>query len=443
VNRLRDMLGDSCHSPAYVETIPRRGYRWLMPVDVVRTAAPDGERESVHRAGTGLRMSRDVVAKLALAGVAALMASGAVGLRVLDGRLPDITRRPSSEESSRILAAPGVEGPAALHPSDAYVKGASIRANRSPSDWRTKVGYLELAISRDPGLATAHAELSRAYVTAAWRGFAPAVDALSIARVSALESLRLDDHLANAHVALGDVRLSEWDWIGADSEYRRALALQPGHESAMQGMSRLLAYARRFDESIALRIALATRDPVDPAKGLGVALAYIQARRFGQALDVLGAAKARATAPDRDLGIHQAIAYAGKADCVNAMTSADSTLPLADEAGTHDIVLLAAAWVYATCGRGADARALLARYESPARQVPPDPISLAALYGALGETERGIQLIERGVNERSPVAVCLDTDFMLDPLRSDPRFEPLAVRVRGARDRLSRGDRTQ
>jgi len=75
----------------------------------------------------------------------------------------------------------------------------------------------------------------------------------------------------------------------------------------------------------------------------------------------------------------------------------------------------------------------LRRYEAPDRPVRPDPISLGALHAALGDTARGLALVERGVNERSPVAVVLDVDLMLDPLRADPAFERLAARVRGAR----------
>jgi hypothetical protein len=75
----------------------------------------------------------------------------------------------------------------------------------------------------------------------------------------------------------------------------------------------------------------------------------------------------------------------------------------------------------------------LGRYESQGRAVAPDPISQGAFYAALGDTERGIRLVERGVNERSPIAIELDVDLMLDPLRGDPRFERLAVRVRGNR----------
>lgn len=321
--------------------------------------------------------------------------------------------------------------PAAAY--EAYLHGRFYLPPRSEDDsWRS-FEYFGRAVELAPRFARAHAGLARAHALAAWYGYSRPDEAYPKARQAALAALEIDERQAEAHAALGDVRfLFEWDWTGAEAEYRRARTLEPYSESALRGQARLLAKSGRFEEAIALRKRVVELDPLDPVRATALAAAYLDARRFDDAIGVLRGQEGRSSHTPYSRHTTLATAYAGKSLCVDALRECSQGIALLG-AGEDEVTLVAAGWVYATCGQPDRARAILRRYESENRRVPPDPISLAALYGALGDTTRALELVERGVNERSPVAVVLDVDLMLDSLRNHPRFERLAARVRGNR----------
>jgi DNA-binding winged helix-turn-helix (wHTH) protein/tetratricopeptide (TPR) repeat protein len=433
MNRLRQALGESSQQSALIETIPRRGYRWLAAVEKMprEDPAPRGYLE------VGRRASRRRVGAVAHLLLVAAVVAVTVGLGWARWRnrppMGDAGPAARSLQPSTSFASGGTDVPRAAY--DAYVKGLLLPSAASSSHWRTKIQYLRLAILREPRDAAAHAELARVYTLGALFGFAPVREAIRDARSEALEALRIDERLADAHVAFGDVQLAGWDWAGASSEYERALSLEPGSERALESRARLLTYAGRFDRAVGIWKELRERDPVDPGKALNLATAYIHARRFDEAHAALERLGAHNPAAPRVL-IARAIASAGKRICADALRDADRAMagPQLDD---DEVSYVAAGWVYATCGQRVNARRLLQRCESLTRSVIADPISLAVLYGALGDRERGLQLIERGVAERSPVAVVLDVDMMLDTLRPDPRFEPLASRVRRNRDAVA------
>jgi DNA-binding winged helix-turn-helix (wHTH) protein/tetratricopeptide (TPR) repeat protein len=460
VNRLRELLGDSAHEHKLIETIPCRGYRWMVPVERVHVQRdrvpsppdavlpPEGTpvsepRMSVHvrddavqskaDTGTPRHWVRRTSAQVAVAASVLVLVVAAMGWSHLRGPRPPV-QPPAGTPATGPRENPGPDR-AAVPPEalEAYQRARFVRSSASEAQWRSSVEYLNLAIRHAPQFAQAHAELSRVYTEGARYGFVLPGEAVPRARSAALEALRLDDRLADPHVALGDVRLFfEWDWTGAESEYRRALDLEPGSDCALDSYARLLAKSGRFDEAVDLRMRMLRRDPIDSVRVRALAAAYVDARRFDDALEALRPFDQPGLPSANRLRLIFAIALAGKKQCPGALREADRAIALLDTSD-DEVTLVAGAWVYATCGRSDRARELLGRYQLPSRVVAPDPISLGALYAALGDTERGIQFVERGVNERSPIAIELDVDLMLDPLRSDPRFERLAARVRGNR----------
>jgi DNA-binding winged helix-turn-helix (wHTH) protein/tetratricopeptide (TPR) repeat protein len=461
VNRLRMLLGDSAHEHRLIETIPSRGYRWLAPVELVHlepdrvqsapAAALPSEGTSVREprvplpvhdeavrseadTGTLRRWVKRHSAQVAVAVSVLILVVAALGWKRLREPAPPIQPQLARTNAAGPRESPGPD-PAAVPPEalEAYQRARSVTSSASEAQWRSSIEYLNLAVRRAPRFAQAHAELARVYTEGARYGFVAPGEAAPRASAAVLEALRLDDRRADAHVALGDVRLFfEWDWRGAESEYRRALDLEPDSEYALDGYAGFLAKAGRFDEAVALETRLLDLDPIGGRRARDLAAIYINARRFDDALEALRPFEGPGHPAANRLRVLFAVAYAGKKQCPAALREADRAIALLDTSD-DEVTLVATGWVYATCGRGDRARELLERYQLPARAVAPDPISLGALCAALGDIERGIQLVERGVDERSPIAIELDVDLMLDALRSDPRFESLAARVRGNR----------
>jgi TolB-like protein/tetratricopeptide (TPR) repeat protein len=133
------------------------------------------------------------------------------------------------------------------------------------------------ALELDPGYALAWAGLSMAHASQIRQGFARPADALGPARDAAERALRAEPDLAEAHLALGLVRMDhDWDWAGAESSLRRAMDLAPGSADVVSVMAELMLTLGRADEAIRLSRSAVELDPlsVTAYKNLGRHLFY-------------------------------------------------------------------------------------------------------------------------------------------------------------------------
>jgi tetratricopeptide (TPR) repeat protein len=221
---------------------------------------------------------------------------------------------------------------------------------------------------------------------------------------------------------------ADWDWAAAQSSFSRALEIDVRNADAMRGLARVLTSRGRVDEAIALRRRMVEQDPVSQSVRAGLALTYLYARRFDEAVQALEPYVASWSRPRTDALL--AVAHAAGGHCGQALAA------LAPERGPRGLepdaqtVGAVRGWVYATCGRVDEARRVAASLESGAARGAVDVALLAILHGALGNHDRAFDYLGRGVAERSPTVIMIDVDPMFDSLRDDPRFEPLAALVR-------------
>lgn len=408
VGKLREALDDSPEEPVFIETIPRRGYRWLATVEPIPAAVASQPRQPS-------RFRPRTTAAVSLLGLAAAL--------VWAWSRPAEHRNPGTLPTDL----------ASRRAAEAERWGRYRFSTMNEAVWRQSLESYSRAIKEDPGLAAAYAGLAYAYAAGARFGFIPPRDGLARADALAHEALRLDERSADAHAALGDVRLlRDWDWPGAESAYRRALELEPDSARTLMQFAWFLLWAGRTDEAVRLA---ARASEFDPVGSMSPASVYAIARRYGDVLAWLERQEARGLLhPSPRATILRGLAFAGTRRCADAVRETDRALALLDVAD-DEVTLAVSGWLYATCGKPERAREILRRYEAPERRAEPDPISLAVVYGALGDTTHAIALIQRGVDDRSPTAVTLDADPMFDPLRKDPEFERLAALVRRSRSR--------
>lgn len=151
------------------------------------------------------------------------------------------------------------------------------------------------ALALEPAFGQAHAGLAQAYVLQAELGFAAPHTVMPVAKDAARRALSLDDTIGEAHGALAEIlHFFEWDWVGAEREYRRALELNPGDTRARSRYAELLGQLARTDESIAEARAAVERDPLSSFNRVILSLMFLLARdtdavisesRAGLALD--------------------------------------------------------------------------------------------------------------------------------------------------------------
>ena len=162
------------------------------------------------------------------------------------------------------------------------------------------VSAFQAAVDMDPTYAAAHAGLAIARISQAVHRALPLRDAYGNAKASALRALALDDRCADAVVALGAVLLmSEWDWMGAERSFRRALEFDPNNTEALVFYGALMDALSRLDRGISLKQKALERDPASGFVLVQIAVSFWNQRRYHDTIE--WANKALAVEPEHSM----------------------------------------------------------------------------------------------------------------------------------------------
>jgi len=133
-----------------------------------------------------------------------------------------------------------------------YLLGKHFLNKKTPTSVQTAVQHFETSVSLDPNFALAYANLSYCYTLIGAAGYGSGAEMVSKKAKDAVEkALELDETLAEAHAALAYLKFRiDWDWDGADKEFKRAIELKPGYVTAHEWYALFLGIHRRFDESL-------------------------------------------------------------------------------------------------------------------------------------------------------------------------------------------------
>lgn len=283
----------------------------------------------------------------------------------------------------------------------------------------------EQAIEVDSTYAEAHAGLALAYCARAELRTMPPAEAYERAKGAAMRAIALDEACADAHVALGTVLFfSEWDWVGAERSFVRALDLNPAHTEARLAYGRLLDALDRGDEALEQKRRALERDPLSPQVHLQICQSYWNQRRYDDAIE--WANKALAIDPQHLLAREfLAGAYWAIGDFDRHMAE---NVKHAEAYGMSSEALEPLRQTYAVGGRVAVAHAAIDHARANPGQVP--DLQLAVLGGEVGDLDLAFHHLQRAIDARDPCLVHLAVAPQWDPLRADPRFAPCLTRMR-------------
>ena len=288
--------------------------------------------------------------------------------------------------------------------------------------------YFESAIEKDPNFAGPYAGLAELYA----RGMYPGPrdprggywDARPLAKQFAVKALGMDETLADAHTALGWVALVEWDWAGADREFRRAIELNASEAMARMWYAEYLAAVpQNFTEAIAQAKLAQRLDPVSPLISSRAGWVYFfsgqreEARACWRKVQELETGKTGAALAFAQVDIVEG----NYAQAINALerTAAE---------GRGAFVLGTLGRAYGMAGQRSKAQELATELEhrSGSENIPPEAI--AYIYAGLGERDKAFAALEKCYQDHRWLFL-LNVNPMLEPLRADPRFTDLARRV--------------
>jgi TolB-like protein/Flp pilus assembly protein TadD len=304
-----------------------------------------------------------------------------------------------------------------------YLKGRFFW-NQRPRVSDKTLQYLNQAVELDPAFALAYAGIADAYNTlGAWEASVlPPMEAMPKAQAAAVKALALDPLLAEAHTALGYANTHYlWDWAAAEQQFRHALALKPTYGHAHHWLSHLLMARGRVDESLASSLQALECDPLDVVINIHLAWHYWFARQYEEALE-----QCERTA-ELDPNEQWAPMFSGfvHVERGDAAAAIDAHRVALERSNGSPVILGALGYSYAVGGERKLARAVLMRLEERGAYRGMYGYEMGLINGALGETDRAFDYLNRAHREHSTWLAYLAVDPRLDRLRGDMRFGTL------------------
>ena len=309
-----------------------------------------------------------------------------------------------------------------------YLKGRYYWNQRTPAAVKKGLEYFQQALEKDPSYPLAYAGLADSYAVGngSYLGLSPH-DARPRAKAAAMKALELDDTLAEAHTTLADCLLYyDWNWEGAEHEFKRAIELNPNYATAHQWYSELLWSLGRHEEAIAEAKRATELDPLSLIINVTLGNALYYARRYDQAIEQYR--KALEMNPDFVPGHWGlAIAYAQEARFDEAISEAEKVVFITRrDAGA--VALLAT--LHALAGKRSEARKLLDEVQDLSKRAYFQPSNIARIYAALQERDQAFTWLEKGYQGRDGGLLWFFADPASDLLRDDPRFQDLQRRMK-------------
>jgi len=284
--------------------------------------------------------------------------------------------------------------------------------------------YFQEAVVADPNYALAYTGIADVYAELSGQRLAPN-EAIPKAREAALKAMALDDTLAEARHSMAMVKWwGDWDWQGAEREFRRALDLNPNAAWTHMYYADFLTRLKRFDEALVAARRGYELDPLSEPVNIALNRTLLYMGRCGQAVEQMR--KALELSPNYAFP-HEVIArcFARQGQYEEAIAEMRQVVAI----NQYDRQLSVMGALYGIAGHRDEALEELAELKRRARSRRVSPFFLARVYAGLGDKELALDMLYQSYAEHSDHLLLIGIDPDLDSLRSEPRFVELIQRV--------------
>ena len=306
-----------------------------------------------------------------------------------------------------------------------YLQGRYQWNKRTLDGLQQSLDYFQQAIQRDPRYALAYAGQADAYALLADFNVLPTREVLPKLKTAANKALELDDSLAEAHTSLAWAKFHDWDWAGAEKEFKRAIELNTSYTTAHSWYGEYLMALGRFDPAQVEFNRAYELNPLATVTNLALGYRFYYARQYPSAIGQFQKTLAM------DSSFVSAHDYLGRAYEQSGMTEqAMAEFHKALDLSEGDTSALAAlGQAYAFSHQTAEASKILDQLNERSRQTYVQPAAIAAIYIALGDTNQAFVWLQKAYDDRSEWLVYLKVDPWADGVRNDARFNDLVRRV--------------
>ncbi len=335
-------------------------------------------------------------------------------------------RRPIEAAGAGTVATAGAKADANSYDAyDSYLKGRYFWNKRTADGFRQAADYFQKAIDKDANYGPAYAGLADTFSLMSTWYLGPQQELMPRARTAALRALELDEGLAEAHASLALIKENyEYDWAGAEKEFRRAIQLNPQYATGHQWYAEFLAWQGRFSEAFAESERARQLDPLSLIIASDHASIVYYTRQFAAARKEY----ASMLELDPDFG-H---AGSGMVACDLQLGRYDDVREVLNRWTQHGEKTWSMAWEAAVdfrLGHPDEARVIVQKLERLPASKADRTALLLTVYSRTGDIDRAIDLLNQAYADHSNVLATIKVDPLYDPLRNDARFKDLLRRI--------------
>ncbi len=306
-----------------------------------------------------------------------------------------------------------------------YLRGVYFWNKQTTESIQTAAHYFDQAIAQDPAYAPAYTGLARCYMNMPAFTRTQPLEILPKIRELAEKALELDNALAEPHVDLGYTNFLSKDWEGAETEFRKGLALGPGDAFAHRWYATYLSTVGRLQQALAESKTSQQLDPVSPYVSYGTAHTLYMMRRYDES--VAEYKKTLALDPQHGFAhLGLAASYNEKRMYPEAIAESQAAWQLMPNNPSAGAEL---GFAYAASGHEPEARKILNKFLDQAAHGSFPPKSIAEVYMGLGEKDSAFEWLTKAIDARDPYLYLL-ADPIYDALRRDARFAQLLERAK-------------
>jgi TolB-like protein len=480
VSRLRDALGDSANSPSFIETIPKRGYRFVIPiskrptvavmpflnqtgdakdeyfsdgltdelirvlsrVECLRVTAPSvvfrfkGQPRDARQVGRELGVEAVLEGSVWRSADRIRITVNLVGVKdgfnlwahCFDRNLKDLfgiqdeVCTAVAEALHVHLAARIQESrPRNVHAYMQYLKGGYLLKKRRPSDVQRAFEYFREAIQLEPGYAEPYYGAAMFYIINAIFGAMPPGTALSEAEDLVSKGLALDENSVRLHSTLGMLRMFQWRWDEAGQAHRRAISLEPTNPHPHMVCAVLYSFCRSHNEAVLHAAKSVELDPLDLMTNYRLLQANYYARRYDEAVRT-GRIAVELTPDSPYTCFYLALSLAALGFKDEAWSMANMAEKLNDGLPLGEGYF---GYLAGTLGHIDQARFVIGNLQARREKGYIPALPVAWTYLGLGETAAALDWLETALSEREPYLGSLNVFPGYDSIRDQARFRRL------------------
>jgi len=341
------------------------------------------------------------------------------------GDIAEKLRSKLSTSEKQQVTKQGTQNPEAY---ELYLKGRYYWNKLTGPDVETAISYFYQAIAKDPGYALPYSGLADAYIELPMFGGAPS-EYYPKANAAARKTLELDSTLARPHAVLGGTQLSyEWDFAGGEAEYKKAFELDPSDATAHAWYAFDIGTIGGREQEAFTEINRAHQlDPLSPLIKEDVGYVHIRARQYD---DAILECKKVANEDPTYAYTHVCLAQAYWAKHMYPQVVGEWKVygQLSGDRRESDFASAMEQGFRSGGWKGALTKGIEAR-QTQRKTGYASAYQIALLYADLGDKNKAFRWLNTAYQERDTYLYGLRTDFLLDPLRSDPRFAELVRKV--------------